>query len=152
MTDKMRWRFLAVAVLGFILTLSILAFHFREGTLCMGVEVMRNDETTGNLTEIALDLSEYLIFEDEKAAITRQNNTIYIPQNVTGETKFSDLYGILEIALNEYTLKFAHDAQFDNLLQAVKEGHKFTLLAINGSQYVKYNVVFTTLPIIKIDG
>lgn len=63
-----------------------------------------------------------------------------------------DLDGILSLANSDYSLEFAYDEMFDDLQKATAENHRFALFAVRGNEYVKYNVVFTTLPVVSVDG
>lgn len=59
----------------------------------------------------------------------------------------------MKIDLAGYRLYFLPDACFSDLAAAVADGHEFQLLVTNGShQYMEYAVVFTTLPVMRIDG
>lgn len=145
-------RICIMLVLFFILTIIIIALHIREGQLCMGIEIAPENFDIDNLQQTDVELNEYLLFNEQKVAINRGTKTIYIPQVIDEHTKINDLQGKLTINLNEYELKLLYDREYDNLYQAVKNGHKFTLLAIRGKEYVKFELVFTTLPVMRING
>lgn len=44
------------------------------------------------------------------------------------------------------------DAEFQNLKQAVAQGHAFSLVVDEGTRNRVYQVVFTTLPLLRLDG
>lgn len=89
----------------------------------------------------------------EMAAVDINSFTIYISQQIGEDTKFSDLVGKLSFANPNYKLYFAYDEYFDKLAAAVRESHPFKLLVTDGSGiYTEYYVIFTTLPLVRMNG
>jgi len=149
MLNKKNWRMAAVFVLAFfVAVLAVLLLH-RESKMCLNIEVVP-EEFLADKQQIGVDVREYILFEDEKVAVDYEKNIIYIPNQIDAATTAKDLKGTLSIALNEYELKFLHCEQLDNLQQAVKDNHKFTLLAVSQQGYTTVDVVFTTLPVIRM--
>ena len=139
-----------MVILGATLAVIFTAMIDRENKMCMGVEVVSFDCYPNEKTEDDIDVGEYILFQGEKAAYDKRSNIIYIPNEIDKTTTIKDMKGILEIALKEYQLKFIYCPQFDNLYQAVKENHHFQLVATDGQSYKKFDIVFTTLPVVSL--
>lgn len=146
-----RWAVLAavLAVFGALTGFSIR----RQEHSCMGVPVLSHRDK-GVYGEYAFaELSCQLTFNGEPAPVDAETSTIYISQNITGETRMQDLFGELEVEDRYYMLRFLPDPRFEELSSAVKDGYGFTLLAIcTNNTYMEYRVVFTTLPVISMTG
>lgn len=124
-----------------------------EKSACIGVQVLSWADYESYFSGDYIDLDSQITFEGQAAAIDKASSTIYIPQNIADGMMPSSLHGQLEIKDRRYTLKFAPDDCFENLEQAVKDGHRFKLLAADEQKrYVEYGVVFTDLPVISLNG
>jgi len=142
-----------IAAIGMI-TVFILTVHtltIREYRRCMGVEIIPASYIE-DYQETFVDFSKSFMFNQQQAAVDRASNTIYIPQRIKDGTPAKDLAGTLTITNNDYKLKFINDDDFGNLKQSTEENHSFKLIAVKDKEYVKYNVVFTTLPVIVMEG
>lgn len=137
----------------FTVVLVYVFFYARqqENTSCMGVKIIDNTDFLNSY--VYRDFSDSLIFFDEKAAVDVSSSTIYISQNIGVNSRISDLEGNLRLDCTDYNMFFAADSGFTNLYNAVKAGHSFDLyIADNHGEYMQYKVVFTTLPVLKLDG
>lgn len=120
-------------------------------TSCMGIRVC--SDITQDLEYSYEDYSEYLLFNGEKAAVDRGNSTIYIPQKAEGIEDYWQLEGSLQISFGGCQAYFAEDPAFIDFASAVREGHLFSLYVTDGKgHYMEYQVVFTTLPVLRLDG
>ena len=143
-------RIMAILLLAVLMTAVTALMLAREDKMCMGVEIVTDTDYLENMQKTDVDIRDYILINGEKAAIDKDSNTIFIPNQIYAETEVRDLKGVLDIALNEYQLKFIYCEQFENLQQAVKDNHIFKLVAISDQGYISFDVVFTTLPVIKI--
>ena len=125
----------------------------RENNTCMNVPILQ-DADYAKLTQYEyIDLSQWLYQNEEPAAIDTKTSTIYISQNVWEGTGLGELAGVLELRLPGYALSFAPDEMFSDMASAMAQGHCFRLLAVKDeTRYMAYDVIFTALPVMKIDG
>lgn len=130
------------------------AFYLnKEKSFCIGVPLLSEKQTAEFDRYRKKDIAEEILFMDMPVAADTQTDTLYISQNMDGTTLYTELEGLLTTAGEKYPLYFAADKAFDDFPQAVAEGHNFTLIAdtLDGC-YMKYNVVFTNLPVIRVTG
>ncbi len=148
-----RWRWIAVACCICAICVLSACMILNERASCMGVPILSEKEQ-GRYTEYEYcDLSPYLFFRGEQAAIDLKSSTIYISQNIEASTMSWDLQGKLEIILSGYELYFEESPDFNALADAMQAGRAFKLFACDGSsKYMAYNVIFTSLPVIRMDG
>lgn len=100
-----------------------------------------------------VDLSGVLYHNNELAAIDKVSSTIYISQHINETTKAKDLVGTIRTKDLPYELCFLADKRFDDIYHAVADGYPFKLIILlNEKEYTKYNVIFTSLPVIKMEG
>lgn len=133
---------------------AVIAFsYWRDHVTCMGVEIL-TQTALEKFTEYAYrDVAKDLILNGEPAAVDVESSTIYIPQDLTADSTPQNLPGQLRLDATRYQIYFAPDPQFDDLVTAAETGHRFALYVTSGSQkYMKYDVVFTTLPVMRVNG
>lgn len=146
-----RWCILLAALV--CLGTAAVYFSWVEAHSSMDVRILTQKQREAYTQYQYEDLSRHLAFNGEPAAVDVSSATIYIPQDITGETRFTDLPGTLTVEHPDYTLRFVEDKQFSDLAAAVQEGCGFTLLAVTGADtYMEYQVIFTTLPVMRLDG
>jgi len=146
-----RWVILAAALLSFGIATGY--FTWVENHSAMGVRILSREQRDAYNRYQYEDLSRFLEFNGEPAAVDVDSSTIYISQDIGAGTQFADLPGSLTVTHKDYTLRFAQDDRFSDLAAAVEEGHRFSLLAAKGTDsYMEYQVVFTTLPVMRLDG
>lgn len=118
---------------------------------CMGVVVLENSQMEHFSKQESLDMKDCFYLDDEPAAVDLATSTIYISKVGAATQKFTELDGILSLQKLGYELFFAPDAAFEDMPQAIENNHRFCLIATNGSErYSEYNVVFTTLPVMRL--
>ncbi|MBQ7816296.1 MAG: CotH kinase family protein [Oscillospiraceae bacterium] len=123
----------------------------RESKECMGVQILDNTEkyTVYQYADFSSEITHF----GKAAAIDTKTNTIYISQNFDKDTSYMDFEGTLFLDNPKYKMYFASDNAFKDIVAAVKDGHIFRLIITDESEkYMEYNVVFTSLPVISIDG
>lgn len=147
------WRWGALLITAVLLLAVIVLGLRRESNTCMGVEIL-SDRSYERFTEYEyVDLSSGLYQDDVPLAIDVESSTIYISQSVTPETYLAELAGTIRTDIDGFELFFAPDDAFQDLFKAVEEGNTFSLLATKDhSSYMRYNVVFTNLPVMSISG
>lgn len=148
---KRRLTFLLVGVLLLCISMSILAY--RESKICLGVQILPVQQAKDYTSYQYFDYSGQLTFSGEPVAIDLESSTIYISESIKKNTQPQELAGKLRISDNSRTLYFLPDAQFDSLYDAMTAGHAFQMIVSDGSpQYMQYNVVFTSLPVLCMEG
>lgn len=120
---------------------------------CLSVPVLSMQEIGEYHRSEDVDLSKEITFYGQPAAIDRDEAKIYIPQNIGKYTVPGTMEGKLQCLNPEYTLYFAPDEKFKDMDAAISEGHVFRLLAVKEDKtYMEYGVVFTTLPVVHMNG
>ena len=148
---KIRWITFAFCLFAIIGT--TLYSSWKEQQYCMGVPFISDNALAEYKGYCYQDLSENLLFNEEKAPIDVNAATIYISQDIKERSKPWNLDGFLTISDNDWELYFLDDPAFGDLETAMKNNHTFTLIVANKTQtYMRYNVVFTTLPVMRLDG
>ena len=136
-----------------LLVTAMILFRLDKKQRCLEVEILSGQEDAWFQEYVYKDYSNYLLYNGQKAPIDTQTSTIYIAQDIEPGTKASDLLGSLKIVSSRHRLIFAPDKAFRNLAEAVTGNHEFRLYVIDHSgEYMEYNVVFTTLPVLRIGG
>lgn len=135
-----------------MLLLAVFGFAAFEQHACAGVPVM-NERMYSVLPDyMYADLGAYLTQNGQPAALDRENSTIYISVNMKDLEHPSQLSAELKLHHLGYRLMFAPDDAFRDFSGAVSNGHTFSLLAVGSDHYMKYDVVFTTLPVLKMEA
>lgn len=153
MTDFGKRRFIIFLTLFLVMVTAAAFLFWREGQYCLGVEILSQKQADRYSQYRHQDCSNILTFQNELAAIDLETDTIYISQNIEQEATCRDLIGQLEITNEAYDLFFVEDPLFLDMGTAVKDAHPFQLLVTDGtSTFMRYNVVFTSLPVISMYG
>lgn len=119
---------------------------------CLGIPVITEEEISSQ-KQNQKDHYNQLFFEGQRVAMDRQTGTIYISQPVNSHTIPEDLQGVLSTNNIFCNVAFLDDPMFNDLDTAIAEGHPFRLVVQQpNSCYSLYNVVFTTFPVIRMDG
>lgn len=152
---ELRWGIFLLALVALLL---LLVFTLRspislpsEGAPCLGIPVVSLTEVENTLL-CARDYDDCFLYNGEKAAIDTASKTIYIPQTIGETTTRDQLEGALTLSVSNRQLYFLQDTAFENLSQAVSQGHNFSLAVACGRHYHIYSVVFTTLPVIRLNS
>ncbi len=136
-----------------VLALAVVLFGKIESESCMGIPVVSPDRFENYTLVENPDLNGQIVFNGEVAPVDVNTLTIYITQQVEKGTQPADLAGDLEVANGEHRLYFIKDEAFGNLYEAVGNNHSFRLFAVNTKkEYIEFKVVFTALPVLKING
>lgn len=124
-----------------------------EEITCMGVKMLSEAEQEALGEYTYRDDSWVLQYNGQRAAVDLETSTVYIAQDIQKGTQPEDLLGSLRSASPSLELSFAPDEAFEDLASAVASGHPFKLNVSYGSgKYMQYNLVFTTLPVLRIEG
>lgn len=127
---------------------AIAFFSWRECNTCLGLS-FRETEPAGSYAY--RDYSDQLLFLDERAAVDVKKDTLYIPQSIGTDTSAWALHGKLTLRDGGQKMYFLRDAAFENLAEAVAQNHRFQLIIESGKTYMRYQVVFTTLPVLCME-
>ena len=147
------WRWIALALTLFAFLSVILFSRHVESSSCMGIMVVSADELSEYSEKADYDYGDSFLINGEAAPVDRETDTIYISQSIDEDTRFSELYGTLSLAYNDHSLYFEDCEEFKNLKKAVADGKAFKLIVVDPEKrYTEYKVVFTTLPVIRLDG
>ena len=145
----------AVVLIVFLFALGFTGktYYNREISRCMGIPVLSEDTFKSIPQFTQQDLSNVILLDGYPAAIDKSTSTIYVSQKINEETYYTDLKGVFSSADENVSLYFAEDENLIKPHQSIKDGYTFALVAncADGS-FVKYNVVFTTLPVINMGG
>lgn len=126
---------------------------YNEKNSCMSVTFKSADELSQYTEEITYDFSSKILYNGKAVPVDLSTSTIYIAQNITKDTTANDLSGKLETTMPGHYLYFEECENFNNLDSTVKAGKSLKLKVVNtAGQYIDFNVVFTTLPVIEITG
>ena len=140
-----------LSLLLFVMVMTALLLDKKQR--CLDVEIFSGQEDAWLGEYEYRDYSGSLFYNGQKVPVDVQTSTIYIAQDIGPDTKAEDLLGSLKISSSRHWLVFAWDEAFDNLSKAVADNHCFRLYVTDHSgEYMAYNVVFTTLPVLRIDG
>lgn len=128
---------------------AMLPFAGKREDTCLGIPFL--DAEPDPSQYVYRDYSESLEFFEEKAAVDVETSTIYISQSIDGSTAVTDLKGELELRNRVNRMYFLRDPMFENLAEAVADGHGFPLIILSGKHFMRYQVVFTTLPVMRLE-
>ena len=116
-----KFKIVALLCLTVVLGFTFVTARQQEKRSCMGVEILYNTDRFNQY--VYRDFSDSLRFFDEKAPVDISSSTIYISQKADENTTFSDFEGSLILTDSRYRLYFAYDEYFEDIPQAVKDGH-----------------------------
>ena len=129
------------------------AYHRLEMSHCMGLRVLDKDEYAQIKSYSQFDISDIVLLDEFPAAVDKESNTVYVSQNITEKTYYTDLKGTFSSADDMVKLYFAPDEKLERLSEAVKDGYNFKLVAENAEgAFAQYNLVFTNLPVLNMSG
>lgn len=134
---------------------AVSAFYLnKEKSYCMGVPVIDEAQLASMGENVQTDISGIIMFGGYPAAIDKENYTIYISQKIDENTLYTDLEHNFTAEDYRYKMYFVEDKNLYDIYNAVKNGYPFRLiLSKNGQkEYVQYNVVLTTLPVVNVTG
>lgn len=153
MFDSRKLRKILFPVLLVVLILVVGMLFQNERMTCMGIRILSEKESAQYTEYGYQNFWDYLFFNGEKAALDADTSTLYICQDIRQDTKNWQLDGELTITLSNHRLYFLYDEGFQNMSAAVAQGHPFQLVITDGSRtHMQYNVVFTTLPVLRLEG
>ena len=146
-----RWAVFSLTVL--LLSLDANLLLQAEAASCLGVQILTQEEM-GQYTQYSKsDYSSLLEYNGAPAPVDVQTSTLYLSQDIRSECLPKDLPGQLKIRSEKHLLYFAPDSNFSDLSAAAQQGYPFTLLVVaDDNTYMKYQVVFTSLPVLRLDG
>ena len=140
----------AVFLVSLVLLLgAVFWFTRRQQYTCLGLPFLA--ESPAEDSYEYYDYSECLFFSGEKAPIDLESATIYISQCISDATSFAELQGYLTCSFPGTRMYFLEDPLFEDLASAAAQNHPFDLLVCSGDSFMRYRVIFTTLPVFSIE-
>lgn len=147
------WRLVVLAVFVAAVAAAAVFSHRTEENSIMGVPVVSEAEMSRFTSFVPQEISSFILCDGEIAAVDKSTFTVYISQNIKENTGYKDLVGRITTQNPGWELYFAEDEMFADLDRAVAENHPFRLIVATGeNEYMEYGVVFTTLPVVRIEG
>lgn len=124
----------------------------QEQKRCMGISFITEEELY-QMAFTPVELGNIVSLEGFLIPYDENSKKIYLPCVVDENTKYHDLEGTLTSVLPEYHLYFLWEDSFHIMQDAVRYGCNFTLFAIDANgNFASYPVIFTTLPIVDMQG
>ncbi|MBQ5782506.1 MAG: hypothetical protein IIV99_03865, partial [Oscillospiraceae bacterium] len=147
------WRLVVLAVFVAAVAAAAVFSHRTEENSIMGVPVVSEAEMSRFTSFVPQEISSLILCDGEIAAVDKSTFTVYISQNIKENTGYKELVGRITTQNPGWELYFAEDEMFADLDRAVAENHPFRLVVATGeNEYMEYGVVFTTLPVVRIEG
>ena len=147
------WRVIILPVFIAVVAAAALFSYRSEENSCMGVRILTAAETSRYTNYVPQEIGGWIVCDGHTAAVDSGAFTVYVSQNIDENTGYKDLVGKLDIGNPAWEIYFAEDEMFADLDRAVAENHPFRLIVATGeSEYMEYGVVFTTLPVVRIEG
>lgn len=149
MTER---RMLRSALLGISLLLFLgaaLFFEVRARNTCLGLPFL---ETAPEESQYEYrDYSADLRFFGKKAAVDVETSTVYISQDLSADTRAEDLLGKLTLEGSLGKMYLLRDPMLEDLAGAAAQGHAFSLIISQGKTFMRYRLILTTLPVLRIE-
>ncbi|MBE6878152.1 MAG: hypothetical protein E7488_03170 [Ruminococcaceae bacterium] len=152
MIDKKRMRAVLFAVCMVVFAVVSAFYLKKEKAQCLGVAIIDEEDVISSLEYSRQDLSDIILFGGYPVPADTQTDTIYISQNIKRDTLYTEFDNEIASADEEVKLYFAKDENFSDIFTAMANSHQFRLFAVKGKEYMQYNVVFTNLPVISVQG
>ena len=133
-----------------LLILFLIYYAKEDGRRVLGIPVVTEKEVQ-NLTEGRKRKEEWIniSFEGEDIAYDWVSRTYYIYQPLEED----DWIGKFDYNnVSEYQMYFLSDDYFDQKEKAIKDGHAFKCILLSEDTYWEKSIVFSGLPIMKING
>lgn len=119
----------------------------------IGVEIISPEEASQYLESLDEAGSWELRYHRESVAMDNAASTVYLSCLIQPDTSPEQLLDGLALEAENARLCFVADEAVEDLQGAVAQGHVFTLLVMDDNGCcTKYNLVFTTLPLIAIQA
>lgn len=88
-----------------------------------------------------------ILFEGTLLPYDAESNTFILPQSIHTQ----GWTGTLSAADDAYSLYAGQDVYWQKKQDAIREGHAFSIWAVNGESYCEYKLVVSGMPVISID-
>ena len=98
--------------------------------------------------EVSEALDFQLLFRGKSVPYDVSRDTYYLPQTIEEEWLWEDAFSLSDESLK---LLWCADDYWNDLESAISEGHAFSFLVLDGREVRKGKIVFTGLPMIKIE-
>ncbi len=136
--------------LALLITMLCFSMTHHAGEI-MGVEFIDKDEYSTYVYDE--NIKPTFRFNNVLAPIDYNTKTIYISQNITSDFTVEELQGTLSVEQIYYDVKLVKDENYNNLYDAMRNNYKFEAIVVSANNtYTVYNLVFTSLPVVILDG
>lgn len=122
-------------------------------SVCMGVK-LASASTLDRITasrQQSEALNVPILLDQTTVATDHESRTVYIPQPIHEDTTRADLIGTISVE-SPYALCWMKEDAFADLSGAVSNNHAFTLLVYDDTAYTRYRVIFTPLPVLRVEA
>ncbi len=124
-----------------------------EDKALMGIMTISPEEYTELLSKESSELDVEILFNGIPAATDEINNIIYISEKIDDNSKITDMAGTLSVSNPNYQLFFVEDESVENIYENLADRYKYKVIVMRPDEtYTEYSIVFTTLPVLNIDG
>ncbi len=136
--------FTIVFVAIFLIDSSRNSNFFGNMQFCTNYEAVMQEEGL-ELADLSYDMTDAILYNGQKVPYTIANRTFYISQDI------DSLYWEGELnAAEGYEIYVLEDTMWDMKMDAIAEGHLFSILIIKGNQCQPANIVASGLPILSL--
>ena len=150
---KKIWRIGVIVICLIILSIFAIKSYQAEKDTYMGIKRIRIEDIVTFGEESFEDISGFITYDGERAAIDVKTKTIYASVNIEKDSSIRDVHNKINILNSEYDLYFVEDNHMNNLYEAIQNNYVFKIIAAHKEgYYICYNLVFTTLPILSMGG
>lgn len=98
--------------------------------------------------EVSEQLEYELLFQKEAVPYDRQKGVYYLPWTTDEERLWEDMFSLSDETLS---LKWCEDSCWENMEEAIAEGHEFSFLVSDDKYVRKGKIVFTGLPMMNLE-
>ena len=145
---KKKFYLMLGSILLFSAVLCIVLQWNHEKTIAASTIGMEQQAIFEELSDFPEDIGISLLFQGVEVPFDRQKQIYYLPWNTkvdcVNQTGFS-------LSVNQLELFWCEDSYWEDLEEAIAQGHEFTFYVSDGSMARKQKIVFTGLPMMKLD-
>ncbi|MBR5874371.1 MAG: CotH kinase family protein [Oscillospiraceae bacterium] len=124
-----------------------------ENKALMGIMTISPEEYNVLLSKESSEFDVEILFNGIPAATDEINNIIYISEKIDDNSRITDMAGTLSVSNPNYQLFFVEDESVENISENLAGRDKYKVIVMRPDEtYTEYSVVFTTLPVLNING
>ncbi len=151
--DKKKLYMISLLFTGCLLFTLIIGFTAMENRRLMGITILSPNEYERLSSTEKADFNAEILFNGAPAAIDKASKTIYISRQIDDNTKITDLSGSFSVDNPANQLFFIAEDTETAIGDSLSQGNTYKIaVRETGKGYTEYSIVFTTLPVLNIDG